>query len=79
MPEDLKTDTEIRSQLMDIAITDALNSNRANDTLREALMSSLLKKADDMDASELMTAIKDINAISSIENTQKIISIIDNK
>lgn len=79
MAEDLKDSNVIRSQLMDIAITDALNSNRANDALREALMNSLLKKSDDMEPAAIMAAIKEINAISSIENTQKIISIIDSK
>lgn len=70
---------DIRTKLMDIAITDALNANRTNDAMREALMSSFIKKANELSPMDMISAIKEIEAFSSIEKTKKIISIIDKK
>lgn len=70
---------DIRTQLMNIAITDTLNANRTNDAIREALMATLIKKSVDMEALEIIAAIKEIGGISTIERTEKILSIIDRK
>lgn len=76
--EQAKSASEIRNQLVNIALSDILNASRTNDAIREALMASLVKKSESMEALEILSAIKEIGAISSIEKTEKILSLIDN-
>lgn len=75
--KETKSTDDIRSQLMNIAITDAMNANRTNDAIREALMSSLVKKTDAMEGKDIIAAIKEIESISSVEKAEKILSLID--
>lgn len=79
MNSDSDGKNDIREKLMDIAITDALNANRTNDALREALVASFIKKSNELEPMELIAAIKEIEVFSSIEKTKNIISIIDKK
>jgi len=74
---EVKTTEDIRNQLVNIAITDALNASRTNDAIREALMSALVKKSDDMEGTEIINAIKEVDSISSVEKAGKILSLID--
>lgn len=76
MPEPNGT-TNVREELANLALSDAVSSNRMNDAIREALMTSLFKKSDDMSANEIIEAIKTLESTSGIEKTEKILTLMD--
>lgn len=68
---------DIRIKLKEIALTDVLNSRRMNDAIREALTSALLKKTDEMSASEILTTIAQIEAIPKTAPYREILDLLD--
>jgi hypothetical protein len=65
--------SEVRSKLIDLAMSDALNSSRTNDAIREAMTAALLKKVDSMGTGEMLEVIKALDTLTSIEKTQKLL------
>lgn len=54
-------DENVREQLKNILMADVVNSRRLTDGLREALISAIIKKADDLTASELISVIREVD------------------
>lgn len=68
---------DLRSQLAELVLTDAMSANRASDTLREALVTSLVKKAEDMSPDEIFGAIERIDSADTLSRHEKMVSLLE--
>ena len=66
----------VREQLQNLALTDALNSRRMADSLREGFTAALLKKADSMDPDAILAAIEKMESISKLAPYQEILDLL---
>lgn len=57
-------------------MTDAINSHRTNDTLREALVATLVKRSGEMSPTEILDAVGRIGSINNLEQYEKLANIL---
>jgi DNA-binding NarL/FixJ family response regulator len=67
---------DVRSQLENLVLTDALNSRRMADALREGMTAALLKKADTMEPRDLIEAISKIESIPKMAPYREILDLL---
>lgn len=59
---------ELDNHFLNLAKTDALNSIRTNDTIKEKLTATLLTKSEKMSASELLSCIEKLDSSKVLES-----------
>ena len=69
--------SDFRTRLSELALSDAVNANRASDTLREALVGVLVKKAPEMSPDEIFDAIERIDRMESLSKHEKMVSMLE--
>lgn len=71
----------LRSNVLDLILTDAANANRMNDALREALLSALLtalaKRAPEMTPAEIFETIERLSATQKFDQYEKMLRVLE--
>ncbi len=66
----------VKEQLENLVLTDALNSRRMADALREGMTAALLRKADTMGPSDIIEAIGRIESIPKMAPYKEILDLL---
>lgn len=69
-------DIDVREQLKNILMADVVNSRRLTDGLREALITSIIKKADDLSAQDLLSIIREVDK-TPVSQYREILDLLD--
>ena len=69
------TELEAVRELRKLALTDAMNANRVNDTLRDALVGSLVEKVPDLEVTQILDIINALDNTDSLARYEKLMQL----
>jgi hypothetical protein len=66
----------VREKLKEIALSDAVNSLRAQDTLREAMVAALVNKASEMSPDSIIEAMAKLDGSMKLDRYKQVLNLL---